>query len=184
LVAPPTITLVLGGARSGKSEWAERLAAALPPPVTYVATAVAGTGPDGMEAADPEFAARIDGHRRRRPPSWQTVETGADLLGGLVGVEGSALVDSLGTWVAGSPGFEVDVAGLCATLRAREASTVVVSDEVGLGVHPYTEAGGRFRDALGLVNRAVAEVADEAWLIVAGRPLLLGPPIQPGAGDS
>jgi adenosyl cobinamide kinase/adenosyl cobinamide phosphate guanylyltransferase len=184
LAAAPIITLVLGGARSGKSEWAERLAAGLAPPVTYVATAVATAGPDGIESPDPEFAARIEAHRRRRPRSWQTLEMGADLIGGLDALEGSALVDSLGTWVAGSSGFEVDAPGLCAALRARRASTVVVSEEVGLGVHPYTAMGGRFRDALGLVNQAVAEVADEVWLIVAGRGLLLGPPERPGtAGD-
>ena len=192
MAAASTITLVLGGARSGKSEWAERLATALPPPVTYLATALPTVGAtavaDGIEPADPEFAdpdfaARIEAHRLRRPPSWQTLEAGADLVGGLGAVAGSVLVDSLGTWVAGRPGFEVDAPELCAALRARTGSTVLVSDEVGLGVHPYTAAGGRFRDALGLVNRAVADVADEAWLVVAGRALLLGPPGQPGTAD-
>jgi adenosylcobinamide kinase / adenosylcobinamide-phosphate guanylyltransferase len=172
LAANPGVTLVLGGARSGKSEWAERLAFALPPPVTYVATA--STAGD----RDPEFAARIAAHRRRRPSSWTTVEAGADLAGVLARAEGTVVVDALGTWVAGLPEFAVDAEGLCAILRARKAqgSTVVVSDEVGLGVHPYTTAGGRFRDVMGSLNRAVADVADEVLLIVAGRALRLDAP--------
>jgi adenosyl cobinamide kinase/adenosyl cobinamide phosphate guanylyltransferase len=174
LEAGPTVTLVLGGARSGKSEWAEGLTATLPPPITFIATANAGGDPP-----DPEFAARIAGHRSRRPPSWATVEASTDLIGVLAGVEGSVLVDALGNWVAAAPGFEVDTPGLCTVLRARKASTVVVSEEVGLGVHPFTEAGGRFRDALGLLNRAVAEVADEVVLVVAGRVLRLDPPTLP-----
>jgi adenosyl cobinamide kinase/adenosyl cobinamide phosphate guanylyltransferase len=174
LEAGPTITLVLGGARSGKSEWAEGLAATLPPPITFVATATTAGDPPDLE-----FAARIEAHRRRRPPSWETVEAGADLIGVLVGIEGSVLVDALGTWVAGTPGFAVDTPGLCSALRTRKASTVVVSEEVGLGVHPYTEAGGRFRDAMGLLNCAVAEIAAEVVLVVAGRPLRLEPPTLP-----
>ena len=94
------------------------------------------------------------------------------------------MVDALGTWVAGLPEFAVDAEGLCATLRARKAqgSTVVVSEEVGLGVHPFTTAGGRFRDALGSLNRAVADVADEVLLVVAGRALAPGrlPASSPG----
>jgi adenosyl cobinamide kinase/adenosyl cobinamide phosphate guanylyltransferase len=172
LEANPGVTLVLGGARSGKSEWAERLAFALPPPVTFVATArVAGD-------TDPEFAARIAAHRERRPTEWTTVEAGADLAGVLARAEGTVVVDALGTWVAGCPDFAVDTQGLCATLNARKAhgSTVVVSEEVGLGVHPYTTGGGRFRDVMGSLNRAVADVADEVLLVVAGRALRLDAP--------
>jgi adenosylcobinamide kinase/adenosylcobinamide-phosphate guanylyltransferase len=161
----------LGGARSGKSEWAERLAATLPPPVTYVATAASQAEPP-----DPDLEARIEAHRRRRPAAWLTLEAGADLLAVLAGVEGTALIDALGPWVAGAPGFGVDRSGLCTLLRSRHAPTVVVSEEVGLGVHPYTEVGGRFRDAMGLLNQAVAEVADDVVLIVAGRALHLDPP--------
>jgi adenosyl cobinamide kinase/adenosyl cobinamide phosphate guanylyltransferase len=180
LAANPGVTLVLGGARSGKSEWAEGLAATLPQPVTYLATA----GND-LITADPEFAARIAVHRQRRPATWTTVEAAADLVGFLGGVQGSALIDALGTWVAGAPDFAVDTAGLCAVLRARapKAATVVVSEEVGLGVHPYTAAGGRFRDAMGLLNRAVADVADQVVLVVAGRALHLDEPVgRPAAG--
>lgn len=157
---------MLGGARSGKSEMAERLAAALPPPVTYVATAQSDPGDD-------EWVARIAAHRERRPSDWKTVEAGGNLVQALADVEGTALVDSLGTWVAASPDFSTDTEGLCAVLAARSAPTVVVSEEVGLGVHPSTEVGGRFRDALGSVNQAVSAISDEVLLVVAGRVLRL-----------
>jgi adenosylcobinamide kinase/adenosylcobinamide-phosphate guanylyltransferase len=181
LAANPTVTLVLGGARSGKSEWAERLATTLPQPVTYLATAASATF-----AADPDFAARIQAHRQRRPAGWTTVEAGADLIPVLGNVDGTALVDALGTWVAAAPDFAVDAAGLCAVLRARtaKAATVVVSEEVGLGVHPYTAAGGRFRDAMGLLNQAIAEVADQVVLVVAGRALPLEGPSRPFAAGA
>ncbi len=159
---------MLGGARSGKSGVAERLAGRLPAPVTYLATA---------EVADADFAARVDDHRRRRPAAWRTLEVAGDLAGALRSVEGSALVDALGTWVAGVDGFAVDPAELCLALVERRGDTVVVSDEVGLGVVPSTEVGGRFRDALGRVNQAVGEVADQSLLVVAGLTLRLdGPP--------
>lgn len=158
------IILVLGGARSGKSEVAERMAAAAGGAVTYVAT---GT------AVDAEMAARIDEHRRRRPPGWTTVESGPDLAGALAMAEGTVLVDALGTWLAQAEGMAVDADGLCAVLAGRGGDTVIVSDEVGLGVHPSTEAGRRFRDALGALNRRVAELADEVVLVVAGRVLPL-----------
>jgi adenosyl cobinamide kinase/adenosyl cobinamide phosphate guanylyltransferase len=158
------ITLVLGGARSGKSTAAERLACGLPAPVTYVATA---------EVTDDDMAERIAGHRARRPPGWTTVEAGPELADVLQRVRGTALVDSLGAWVARTTRFAVDVDGLCAALCARAGDTVLVSDEVGLGVHPATEAGRRFRDVLGLVNQGVAARADDVWLVVAGRLLRL-----------
>jgi adenosylcobinamide kinase / adenosylcobinamide-phosphate guanylyltransferase len=168
--AGPRITLVLGGARSGKSEVAEQLAASLPPPVAYLATAVIDPS-----RPDAEFAARVEAHRRRRPASWRTVEAGPGLIEVLDGIGGSVIVDGLGTWVAGIPGFAADAAGLCAVLRARPAPAVLVSDEVGLGVHPGSQAGRHFRDALGQVNRAVADVADRVLLVVAGRVLALEP---------
>jgi adenosyl cobinamide kinase/adenosyl cobinamide phosphate guanylyltransferase len=157
------ITLVLGGARSGKSELAERLVARLPLPITYVATGV---------ASDPDIAARIAAHRSRRPATWATVEP-ADLVAAVAEVTGTLLVDALGTWVASADGFAVDVDGLLAALIGRTGDTIVVSEEVGLGVHPSTEAGRRFRDALGVVNGRVAEVAGDVLLVVAGRALRL-----------
>ncbi|HEY7360992.1 MAG TPA: bifunctional adenosylcobinamide kinase/adenosylcobinamide-phosphate guanylyltransferase [Streptosporangiaceae bacterium] len=159
---------MLGGARSGKSEVAERIAARLPGPVTYLATLVPGD--------DPDLAARIEAHRARRPAGWRTVEAGPELPALLRSVPGAALVDALGPWVAASPGLIVDAGALCAALTGRAAATVVVSEEVGLGVHPATENGRRFRDALGALNQSVAAVADEVLFVVAGRILRLDPP--------
>jgi adenosyl cobinamide kinase/adenosyl cobinamide phosphate guanylyltransferase len=159
------ITLVLGGTRSGKSEVAESLAAASHGgAVTYVAT---GT------PYDDDMAARIAAHRARRPPSWPTREAATDLPAVLESVEGPALVDSLGTWVAAHAGLSPDTDALQRALAARTADTIIVSEEVGLGVHAEMEAGRRFADVLGELNRAVAAMADEVLLVVAGRVLPL-----------
>jgi adenosylcobinamide kinase/adenosylcobinamide-phosphate guanylyltransferase len=88
-------------------------------------------------------------------------------------VTGSVLVDSLGAWVAAHDDFAVDLDDLCKTLSSRDGDTVVVSEEVGLGVHPSSEPGQRFRDVLGDVNAAVADVADDVLLVIAGRVLPL-----------
>jgi adenosylcobinamide kinase / adenosylcobinamide-phosphate guanylyltransferase len=163
------ITVVIGGARSGKSEVAERLVDKLPDPVTYVATGV---------ITDDEMAARIKLHRDRRPASWHLVEaTGTELLSALDALEGSVLLDSLGTWVASLPPDFAETAArdLCHTLLCRRGDTVVVTEEVGLGVHPATEVGRHFRDALGRLNMAVVDVADRALFVVAGRVLPLEP---------
>ncbi len=167
------ITLVLGGARSGKSAVAEELAARHGSPVTYVAT----MDPRG----DADLEARVAAHRRRRSPSWDTVDAGDDLPGVLAGLRGTVLVDSLGPWVAAEMAHEPATvsAALSAALCGRSGDTVVVSDEVGLAVHPSTEEGRRFRDALGAVNHAVSAVADRAYLVVAGRALPLPPPGTP-----
>jgi adenosyl cobinamide kinase/adenosyl cobinamide phosphate guanylyltransferase len=162
------ITLVLGGARSGKSEVAERLAAALAGDggVVYLATG---------EPTDDDMAARIAAHRDRRPPEWRTVEVGGDLVDALRREDGGgvALVDSLGTWVAAHTDLEIDADALCSALATRPGPTVVVSEEVGLGVHPPTAIGRRFRDVLGDLNRDVAAVAVDVQLVVAGRVLHL-----------
>jgi adenosyl cobinamide kinase/adenosyl cobinamide phosphate guanylyltransferase len=158
------ITLVLGGARSGKSELAERLVERSGQAVTYVATGV---------ATDGDMAARIAAHRIRRPTTWQTVEAGQDLASVVTELGGSLLVDSLGTWLARLDGFEADFVRLADSLAARPGDTVVVSDEVGLGVHPSSEVGRQFRDALGQLNRIVANAADEVLLVVAGRVIRL-----------
>jgi adenosyl cobinamide kinase/adenosyl cobinamide phosphate guanylyltransferase len=162
------IVLVLGGARSGKSLLAERRAAAATGPVTYLATAT-------VDPTDADLAARVAAHRARRPAAWATVEAGPDLVAHLARVEGAALVDSLGTWLALHPDLRADTAGLVAALAARPGDTIVVSDEVGLGVHPSTPVGRRFRDELGTLNQAVAAVSDEVLLVVAGRVLPLEP---------
>lgn len=160
------ITLVLGGARSGKSAVAERRAG--DGPVTYIATFVSGDD-------DRDMAARVAAHQARRPAHWTTVET-AELVGAMRAAEpGTVLIDSLTTWVGAATGFAVDAAGLCLAMGSHDGDVIVVSDEVGLGVHPSSEEGRRFRDALGLVNQAVSAVADEALLVVAGRVLRLDP---------
>lgn len=159
------ITLVLGGVRSGKSTVGERLALRASGRVVYVATGI---------ATDAAMAQRIEAHRSRRDDRFDTVDAGADLVGSLAGREDEpALIDSLGTWVAAHSDFAVDIAGLTTALTARPAITIVVSEEVGMGVHPSTDVGRRFRDALGEVNQAVAEVAGEVLLVVAGRVLPL-----------
>lgn len=160
------ITLLLGGARSGKSEIAERLAAAVGAPVTYVATLRTDIYDDTLEQ-------RISAHRRRRPDSWRTVEVREDLPALLAGLEGTVLLDSLGPWLAALPDFAADADALVGALAARAGDTIIVSDEVGLGVIPATAIGGAFRDALGSLNRAVAAVADRVLLVVAGRVLPL-----------
>jgi adenosyl cobinamide kinase/adenosyl cobinamide phosphate guanylyltransferase len=168
------IALVLGGARSGKSAVAESLAARHPAPVTYVAT---------MDpAGDPELEARVEAHRRRRDASWETLVVGDehDLPALLVDVRGTALVDSLGPWVARGGAEAGGASDLCAALTTRDGDTVLVSDEVGLAVHPSSESGRHFRDALGALNHAVSAVADTAYLVVAGRALEL-PPAGPPA---
>lgn len=161
------LTLVLGGSRSGKSAVAERLAEPLGD-VTYVATAI-------TDEADADWDRRIGSHRARRPPRWGTVEIGraGDLAGPLAAIAGPVLVDSLGTWVAGHPDFDVDAPSLVVALKGRTQPTIVVSDEVGMGVHPSTAGGRLFRDALGDVNRLVADVSDRVLLVVAGRTLAL-----------
>ena len=173
------IALVLGGARSGKSEVAEDMASRLPQPVTYVATAFVGDG------ADPDLLVRVAAHRARRPPAWRTLELdrGSDLAGVTGQLKGTVLVDSLGMWLAGADEQAGHGDRLCRELVDRPGDTVIVSDEVGLGVHPSSPAGLVFRDALGELNRRVAAVADDVVLVVAGRVLPLQPaPARPGGG--
>ena len=163
------ITLVLGGVRSGKSEVAERLAGT--GPVTYLATGVFALETDG------DFAAHVAAHKKRRPEAWSTVEEPCAVPGALTRLEGPVLLDALGTWVANDP--EPDLDALVAALTTRSGDTIVVSEEVGLGVHPVTEVGRRFADTLGEANRRVAEVADRCLLVVAGRVVELPPAPHP-----
>jgi adenosylcobinamide kinase / adenosylcobinamide-phosphate guanylyltransferase len=168
--------LVMGGARSGKSEEAE-LRLAGEPDVTYVAT-----GPDG--AGDPEWAARVAAHRARRPGWWRTAET-TDLAAVLGSARGAVLIDGIGTWLAAvmdecgawdgpAEGLAARVSGVVSAWRQTRAYVVAVSDEVGLGVVPQTAAGRRFRDELGRLNQALAAESEEAEMVVAGRVLPLG----------
>lgn len=156
------LILVLGGARSGKSQVAEDFALRLPQPVTYMATLT-------HDGTDADLEARIDAHRRRRPGTWHTIDANSDIAEQLLAIEGTVLLDSLGPWVAGHGSDAEATDSLVAAVAKRRGDTVVVSDEVGMSVHPTTEAGLVFRDALGAVNTAVAQVADRTFLIVAGR---------------
>ena len=164
------VTLVLGGTRSGKSTVAERLAAELASQgggtVTYVATA---------SVTDEEMARRVAAHQARRPTAWSTVELAlsTELPAVLAHLDGSVLVDSLGTWVASAPDLKVDGQALVHALQTRSGSTVLVSEEVGLAVHPATAVGRAFVDALGHLNQTVAAVAQRVLLVVAGRALEL-----------
>ena len=166
------ITLVLGGVRSGKSEVAERLAG--PGPGTYLATGLIAPGDD-------DFADRVARHQARRPPSWVTVEEPRAVPGLLARLHGAVLLDALGTWIANEPRADID--GLVESLVTRRGDTVVVSEEVGLGVHPVTEVGRLFADRLGEANRRIAEVADRCILVVAGRVIDLPPGGLPPTGD-
>ncbi|HST69543.1 MAG TPA: bifunctional adenosylcobinamide kinase/adenosylcobinamide-phosphate guanylyltransferase [Solirubrobacterales bacterium] len=168
------LTLLLGGARSGKSSLAVARARALAVPVVFLATA---------EALDAEMEERVSRHRVERDPAWVTVEEPLDLERALAAVpaEGCAIVDCLSLWVANlvqQDLGEEEVVGR--SRRAAEAAgsrpgaTIAVSNEVGMGVVPEFELGRRYRDALGRVNAAWAAAADEALLVVAGRTLELG----------
>ncbi|MFE9692667.1 bifunctional adenosylcobinamide kinase/adenosylcobinamide-phosphate guanylyltransferase [Micromonospora sp. NPDC005806] len=172
--------LVLGGIRSGKSEFAESLVADAPT-VRYVATA-----PDG-DPEDTEWATRLAAHRARRPGSWTTEETAADprrLADVIAGAEPNEtlLVDDLGGWVtvlldpAHQPADDTaTIAELAAAVRASAARLVLVTPEVGLSLVPTTPLGRAFTDALGATNRAVADACDAVVLVVAGQPAWLKP---------
>ncbi|MFC7446297.1 bifunctional adenosylcobinamide kinase/adenosylcobinamide-phosphate guanylyltransferase [Rhodococcus daqingensis] len=173
----PHRTLVLGGARAGKSTHAQRLLADRDD-VTYLAT---GGPADG----DADWAARIAAHRASRPAPWRTVET-EDVAAALRGAQGPVLLDCLGTWLArridahgawddesGWAAVWSDVEELVSAWRSVAVPVVAVSNEVGSGVVPATASGRRFRDALGRLNSAVAAESESVVLLVAGRPVSL-----------
>ena len=155
---------MLGGSRSGKSAFAESLLAGAPA-VEYVATAAADPG-------DAEWTARIAAHRARRPAHWSTLETSnvAEVLR-RDGVP--VLIDSITLWLSASLDDPGRVDDLCGAWGASARRVVAVSDEVGSGVVPATDAGRRFRDALGELNQRLAAAADDVHLGVAGLPLRL-----------
>lgn len=165
--------MVLGGARSGKSALAVRLALESKLPVTVIATATAG---------DEEMADRIRRHRESRHSEWKSVEEPIELLGAIrASAAGDFLVvDCLTLWVTNLLGAGHDVAdfGGLADPVVRELSgrrSVVVSNEVGMGIVPANELARRFRDVLGFVNTRFAEGAERAVLMVAGRAVQLAP---------
>ncbi len=170
------LTLLLGGARSGKSSLAEELGRrheAGGGSVSYIATA---------PIVDDDMAARVARHRADRPSSWTTIEEGSDLLGAFRRVDDrdAVIVDCLTLWVSNLMWREHDDDSIraLATAAARAAAdrtgpTIVVTNEVGMGVHPETDLGRHYRDVLGRVNQIWAAEADRALLLVAGRVLPL-----------
>ena len=167
------LVFLTGGARSGKSHTAVRLAGETGRDVVFVATAI---------AEDDDMRARIDRHRADRPAGWDVVEEPRDLAGALLAIpdESCAVVDCLTLWVSNlmaegqeDRAIEVVAEDSAGVALARTGPTIVVSNEVGSGVHPPTELGRRFADLLGRVNSTWSYAADEAYLCVAGRMLRL-----------
>ncbi|MCJ7668337.1 MAG: bifunctional adenosylcobinamide kinase/adenosylcobinamide-phosphate guanylyltransferase [Anaerolineae bacterium] len=180
--------LILGGARSGKSRFAQKLAAELGKRVLYVATG---------EAHDEEMRQRIDEHRRNRPPNWRTLEVPVNVGRRILEEIGNAQVvvlecltllvsNVIGESTAESDPEAVDVPlleerldlelrELMGAVNTARAYSIVVSNEVGLGLVPANRLGRLYRDLLGKANQAFAERADEVYLMVAGLPLQLKP---------
>lgn len=170
--------LVTGGVRSGKSRHAEDLLGDAER-VTYIAP---GRPADG---SDPDWDARVAQHRARRPAHWHTVET-ADVAAAIRAADGTVLVDCLGTWLVAAldgglwdasradvhDAVDQRLTALCEVLK-ETTDSVVVTNEVGLGVVPSHRSGVLFRDLLGTVNQRVAAVCDEVHLVIAGRVLRL-----------
>jgi len=167
----PPVTLLLGGARSGKSRMAERLATDSGLARRYVATA---------EALDDEMRRRVDEHRRQRGEGWSTSEVPIELAKRLpeIAIVGAvALVDCLTLWLSNLMHVgrdpERETAALCAAIDRCEGPLVFVSNEVGLGIVPENALARRFRDAHGRMNQAVAARADRVLFLAAGLPLEL-----------
>lgn len=178
-------TLVLGGARSGKSAFAEELAGR-DRAVRYVATAV-------LDPDDAEFADRIAAHRDRRPARWSVVE--GDPVDVLTIPAPITLIDDLGTWLTArldaraawnSPRGTItpDIDALIAAVAAYPDRLLIVSPEVGLGIIPATRSGRLFQDELGKLNQRLATICDEVLFIVAGRAIPLQPPTAPEQAPS
>ena len=163
-----SLTLVLGGARSGKSRHAEELVERLPGPWSYIATA---------QAYDEEMAERIALHRSRRGDGWDTLDAPHELAGALNGLPAGrpVLVDCLTLWLTNRMLAEADVAtesaALAEALAGREGPTIVVSNEVGLSIVPENALARRFRDAQGRLNQMVAARAGTVIFMVAGLPM-------------
>jgi adenosylcobinamide kinase/adenosylcobinamide-phosphate guanylyltransferase len=164
--------LILGGARSGKSRFALAQARALARPTAFVATA---------PTHDPSLRARIARHQAERPPGWLTVEEPIELVGACRRLARQCelvIVDCVTLWISnlilrGDPDETVAAAvdGLAKLLQERLVSMILVSNEVGAGVHPPTAVGLRFADLLGLANQHLAAAADQVTLMVAGIPV-------------
>ena len=166
--------LILGGARAGKSGFAERLASASGLPVTLIATAA---------ALDSEMVERIERHRALRPQAWSTVEEPLDLSRAMTVVADPCflIVDCLTLWVsnllhAARGSEEIGVLAVAAAQQLAARRGAVVSNEVGLGIVPANELARTFRDSLGRVNTVFADCAERSMLMVAGRVVELDAP--------
>jgi len=178
-----SVTLVLGGVRSGKSRFAQDLAAQYQR-VTFIATAEA--------REDLEMQSKIDRHRAERPRHWQTLEVPlrlADAIQASTSASDSILVDCLTIFAAnlleahgdGDAKKEAEISRLCNTLSSAECAVILVSNEVGSGVVPAYASGRQFRDLVGEINQRVAAVADNVLMMIAGLPVGLKGSISPGA---
>jgi adenosylcobinamide kinase / adenosylcobinamide-phosphate guanylyltransferase len=170
-----TLTVLIGGARAGKSTLAADLAGRFDGPVAVVATA---------QARDDEMRSRIEQHRARRPAAWTTVEEPVALGEAVAALDDGVfvIVDCLTLWVANllerrdsEQAIVAEARALARAATARAAPTVVVTNEVGLGIVPATPLGRQYRDVLGAVNAVFVDHADQAALVVAGRLLRLEP---------
>jgi adenosylcobinamide kinase / adenosylcobinamide-phosphate guanylyltransferase len=175
------LVILIGGARAGKSDLAVKLADRWGGDVTYVATA---------EAGDEEMAARIARHRAERPAKWATIEVPLELRQAVSELDELLIVDCLTLWVANliaRGDDEDDVVGEAVAVAdaaaGRRAPTIVVTNEVGLGIVPPTESGREYRDVLGAVNRVFVDRSSHAAFVVAGRPLPLETAAWPGVHD-
>lgn len=167
------LSLLIGGARSGKSDLAVRLGESWPGQVTFVATATAG---------DDDMADRIARHQDERPADWALVESpmfGADDAAQL-STHDLVLVDCA-TLLVSNLMFDglseadvvTHVSGLAQSLAARSAPTIMITNEVGLGIHPESSMGREYRDLLGRANRSIATFAETSLFVVAGKVLPL-----------
>ncbi len=162
------LTLVLGGARSGKSRFAENLARQHGGLRTYIATA---------EAFDDEMRQRIAKHREQRAgDGWVTIESTLDPAS-VLPRDGLVLLDCVTVWLGNlmhhGRDLRAEVAKLCAALEVCPAEVILVSNEVGLSIVPENAMARRFRDEQGLANQSLAEIADNVYFIAAGLPLKL-----------
>ena len=163
----PHVTLILGGARSGKSRYAEGIIQVLPPPWTYIATG---------QAFDDEMRERIAEHRRRRGDGWRTIEAPLYLTNAISQAGGTpVLVDCLTLWLSNLMLGDHEVAAAASSLEEalaqRKAPTLLVSNEVGMGIVPETALGRRFRDEAGRLNQRIAARAGRVLFMVAGLPM-------------
>lgn len=168
-----SVTLILGGARSGKSLRAEVLAEESGQPVIYIATAPQIEG-------DTEWQERIEKHQFRRNSQWKTVEEEIDLSTAIQVAAGTGkliFVDCLTLWLSNllyaGRDVEKEIEKLCETLSSNSGEIILVSNEVGMGLVPESGLGREFRDAQGRMNQRVAAVADRVEFVVAGLPLCL-----------